>query len=210
MSFSDPDRKIQYNRKYYQKHHQMLHQQRTPASERRVVLSVRLPPSLVGRLSQISIHGKRFGGHVWKNQSHMVEDLLIRGMGTIHGVEEVDEALEYLHATQNINAISAHRREAQAAFARVKTELTELLKERYEDEACHHYRATVSAFQKMSSTVWRDWFLKKMTQEFPKLAAMVPKNVHLDDEAAPAKVKAKAKVLPHVKRTGHSKRGAVK
>lgn len=156
---------------------------RPPLDDPKMLLQIRLKQSLVGRLNRILHEGIANGTHNWKNLSQLVADMIVHGLEFYARDETVAEALQYLRAISATDAIGAHRKEAQAAFSRVKTELTELLAIRATDQARHYFWATRAAFERMSPNVWRDWFLAELDAAFPKLKAK-PTSVPLLDSAS--------------------------
>lgn len=106
----------------------------------------------------------------------MYEQLVIAGLESKSGDNElIEESLQYLRAVKATDDIGNQRREAQAAFARTKIELAELLSIGAKAEARHSFWNIVKAFEDMDETVWRNWFLAQMRGAFPKLAEARPK-----------------------------------
>lgn len=175
MPYADIHDRRKYQRNYYQ---QKLKPKRGVSEDRPVLMSVRLPSSLHGRLQRILNEGIANNVYPWKTMSQMVRDLLIAGMGTLKG-DVVEEAMQYLKAVAPLDGIGNHRREAQAAFSRVKTELRELQEIKADTAAHLHYWAIVNNFRAMSPTVWRDWFLDQMEKTFPKFAKHPAKGIRL-------------------------------
>lgn len=190
----DREERRKYQQAYRASRSQGRSPGRPPLEDRRVHLSCRLKSSLVGRLQRLLLEGIAHGTFPWKTQSHQIEDLLIRGLEAMRGHESVDEALQYVRAVSHSEAISRHRREAQAAYSTVKTELKELASIGAIDQALHYFWATYSQFEEMSPNVWRDWFLDKMQTDHPDLYARRPKGVSLEparkraqDDAEPSR-----------------------
>lgn len=184
MPYRDPGAKRTHNRAYY--HEKIKPKRGRPAVEdKRVLLGgVRIRSSITGRVQRILLDAVASGTYAYRTSSQIYEDLIVRGMGTLTSSDVVDEALQYLRAVSATDAIGAHRREAQAAFSRVRTELNELLQIKADQAAVHYYWTTVKAFASMSQNVWRDWFLRQMEKTFPQLARTAPRGVTLglDDE----------------------------
>lgn len=178
----DPDvRRRRYQRKYY---HDKIKPKRAQGSteDRKLVITLRLRASLAGRISGLFHAAVATGTTSHKTPSDFYAELITRGLETLSANPEIDEALQYLRAVSATDAIGAHRREAQAAFSRVRTELKELLQIKADQAAIHYYWTTVKVFSDMSPNVWRDWFLQQMQKTFPQLAKRSPKGVSLASE----------------------------
>lgn len=155
---------------------------RPTIEDKRVPLGgVRVRASVTARLQRLLIEAEANGTYPYRSRSQLVEDLIVRGMGTLKG-EVVEESMQYLRAVNATDAIGVHRREAQAAFSRIKVELTELLEIHAVEQAQHYYWSTLHAFEEMSPNIWRDWLLEQLPKTFPKLAGSRPKGVPLDSE----------------------------
>lgn len=188
VTFDSRKKRREYNKTYYEKHRQERQAKSAlggPAVEqdKRRLLSVRIPNSMLGRLGKVMIDAQRQGDYVWKNQSALVEDLLMLGLESLQnkGYEVIDEALQYLQAVRASKSISQHRVEAESAFATVQKELLKLDAIGAKDEATHIYWATRASFLKMSVNPWRDWFLRTMEKTFPKLHKTKPSGITVND-----------------------------
>lgn len=203
MPYRDRDAHNTYQRNYradkaYQAGREPRKAGRPPIEDRKILLSLRLRSSLVGRVQRILLEGLATGAYPYKTTSHAYEDLVIRGLETLKGHDTVDEALQYLRAVQPTDNIGNHRKEAQASFARVSIEITELLQIKAEDQARHYYWAIRRSFEEMSANVWRDWFLSEIELKFPRLHAKPPKGgvaLGEDGEKRPPQGRSKLKAV---------------
>lgn len=147
--------------------------------EKKLIVSTRLPASLVGRLHRIVNEANATGAFPWKTTAAAIAALLVRGMETMRNDPFIAEQLEYLHALENIRAIQDHRVEAQNAMGRIRVELNELLAIKATEDAARVYAEAMDEFQAMSPNVWRTWLVQSMEKAFPRLA-IEAKNVRRD------------------------------
>jgi hypothetical protein len=186
MAYDDEAKRRAYQRDYYRRKIQPKRREERrdkkerTVGDRKVLVSLRIRGSIAGRIAGLFHQGVAKEAHSHRTPSDFYADLLIRGLETLKGDEDVAEALQYLKASGAIDAIGQHRREAQAAFARVKIEMVELQQIGADEAGMHYYWATMQSFEEMSPNVWRDWFLEQMVKSFPKLANRRPKGVSLD------------------------------
>lgn len=182
MAYDDENDRRAYQRKYY---HEKIKPKRKEAKQqqqdrdRKILVSLRLRSSLAGRISGLFHTGVAMGTTSHKTPSEFYAELLFKGLETMSANPDVDEALQYLRAVSATDAIGAHRKEAQAAFSRVRTELQELMQIDADAAARHYYWTTVKSFTDMSPNVWRNWFLEQMHGTFPQFAKAIPKGVGL-------------------------------
>lgn len=189
MPIRDPEERRKYFADYYLRRKKQGFTPPTPAItaapgddphvKRKLI--VWLPKSLLGRLSHLLLKGQRDGQYVWKDQSDQLDDLIHRGLGTVRGVEAVDEQMRYLQATRAIRAIANQRNEIYGSFSAASHELIELQGIKAWDAAVHFYHSTTANFIDLKGCVYGDWFLQKMKETFPKLHAATPKPITLDD-----------------------------
>jgi hypothetical protein len=192
-----------YQRQYRQKHATGRGAGRPPLEDRKIHLSLRLKSSIVGRMNRMLLEATATGIYPWRTQSQQYEDIIIRGLETYRGNESVDEALQYLHAVQHSEAISRHRKEAQAAYNVTNIEIKELRGIGATDQALRYFWATYAAFERMSPHTWRDWFLQRMREDHADLFARRPQGISLDldgalDSGETHRVKP-ARLLKHVR-----------
>lgn len=159
--------------------HRPLRGRPPQGDERKVLVNVRLPVSMVARLQRTKEEGLVLGKYPWKTLTAVIEGLLLRGMESMKGDPLFDEMLPYLRVVQQIDGVGSHRREAQAAMNKVRTEISELLAIKAVKEATQYYHATWQSIEEMSPNVWRDWLLDQMRKAFPKLARSRPQGVTL-------------------------------
>lgn len=206
MPFKDPARRKQYGHTYREQHSRSTGNApgRPPADDAKVLYSVRLKSSIVGRMERLLLEGLATGRFPWKNRSQQAADLLIRGLETLKDTESVDEALQYLRAVRHSESIRQHRREAQSAWAIVDQELKELKAIKATAQAIHQFWANYTAFEAMSPSTWRDWLLQEMRSTHKDLYEKQPGEVELLDRDAEdphaAKRKANVKRFPRRKR----------
>lgn len=183
MPYKDAEQRKRYGQSYRQTHSRATGGApgRPPADDAKVLWSIRLKGSIVGRLDRLLLEGLATGKFPWKNRSQQAADLLIRGMETLKDHESVDEALQYLRAVRHSESIRQHRREAQSAWAIVDEELRELKAIRATDQAVHQFWANYAAFEAMSPSTWRDWLLKMMRETHKDLYEKQPGEVELTD-----------------------------
>lgn len=188
MPYKDPVNRTDYNRRYYEANrdsrndrNRTLRRVGAPTSpeEKKVLFQVRMPISLIARMQRLVDEGLATGKYPWKSRAEVVKALIMRGFESMTGDPLIDEMLPYLRAVQQIDSISAHRREAQAAFSRLVTEITELNKIRAFDQAANYFQVVLHAVEEMSPNVWRDWLLEKMRKAFPKYVTMKVKTMRL-------------------------------
>lgn len=185
MPFQDDHKRRAYQRQYYQKKLKPKRHKEAAVEDRKMPVQFRMRASLIGRVMWTFHQGVANQTLSYKSPSEMYADLIFRGLETLPMTEDLDETLQYLRAVSATDALGAHRKEAQAAFSRVRTELEELLQIGAEEPARNYYWTTVRTFAAMSANIWRDWFLKQMTTTFPKLAKIEPRGVVLGDEPHP-------------------------
>jgi hypothetical protein len=145
--------------------------------EKKLLFQVRMRQSVIGRMRRLVDEGLAKGTFPWKTMTACAEGLILRGFETLAGEELVDEMLPYLRAVAQIDSIGTHRREAQAAFSKVKIEIAELLAIKAEAEAVQYFHATYGSFEAIGETVWRDWLLAQMRSAFPGLMKQKPQGV---------------------------------
>lgn len=182
MPFHDDHKRRAYQRQYYQKKLKPKRRKEASVEDRKMPVQFRMRASLVGRVMWTFHQGVANQTLPYKTPSEMYADLIFRGMETLPMTEDLDETLQYLRAVVATDALGAHRKDAQAAFSRVRTELEELLQIGAEEPARQYYWTTVRTFAAMSANIWRDWFLKQMATTFPKLAKIEPRGVVIADE----------------------------
>lgn len=192
MPYRDLDRRKQYQRDWRERNVNTGGAPGRPAAaDPKVLWSVRLKQSIVGRLDRLLLEGLAKGTYPWKTRSQQAADLLIRGLDSLKDGESIDEALQYLQAVRHSESIRQHRREAQSAWAIVDEELRELKAIKAHDQAVHQFWANYSAFEAMSPGTWRDWLLKMMRETHKDLYEKQPAELDLDDRDAEDPHKAK-------------------
>lgn len=173
MPHRDPQAKRSYQRSYHKSNYV------GEGNEKKVLWSGRLPVSLLARVQRITQEGIATGKFPWKTTTMTVTALLIRGLESLAGDPMIDEMLPYLRAISQIDGVASHRTEAQAAFSKTKTEISELLNIKAHDEAVQYFHAIFNSIEEMDENVWRDWLLRKLKETFPKLVAEKPKGTNM-------------------------------
>lgn len=187
MPHANKDEKKHYQRTYHKARYVGEN------NEKKVLWSGRLPLSLLARIQRITQEGIATGKFPWKTTTQAVTALLIRGLESLAGDPMIDEMLPYLRAISQIDSVGSHRMEAQAAYSKVKTEISELLSIKANDEAVQYFHAIYASIEDMDENVWRDWLLEKLRQTFPKLVAQKPRGMQMflrapkDRRSAPTK-----------------------
>ena len=161
------------------------------AEDKRSILTVRLPVTMIARLVRLKDEGLATGKYPWRTISAVAESLFMRGFESMAGDPFVDEMLPYLRAMAQIDGIAGHRKDAQAAMSRFKIEIAELLKIGADENATQYFHAVYIEFLGMNPNVWRDWALTEMRRAFPALAKSVPKGTAVRGTDSKQKVKAK-------------------
>ena len=185
MAYQDLAKRREYNREYYRKRLAPRRRKEAQArlgTEKKGILSCRIPLSLIARIRRMVLEGVATGCYPWKAISDAVQALLVKGMESMAGDPLVDEMLPYLRAVSQIEGVASHRIEAQAAFSKIKTEISELLAIRAHDEAVQYFHAIYHSVDDMNANVWRDWLLRKLQGEFPRLLKERPKGISLVDK----------------------------
>ena len=150
------DRRREYNRRYYLKR-----KSGGPhATERRLLLSVRLRATLLARLRRLVNEGIATGKFPYRTMQDAVEDLLVRGVGTMKGDDTVDEMLPHFEVMQHIDRVAMLRQEAMSVLTRAKTEITELRGIGADTEALQYFAMTLDNVERLPETAWRDWLLR--------------------------------------------------
>lgn len=142
----------------------------TEAAEKKILVAVRFPASVIGRVQRLVNEGVALGTYPWKTQTAAINALVMRGIESMKGDPLIDEMLAYLHAVEQIEGVGKHRKEAKAAMASLRTEISELLAIGAINEAAEFYHTTRERIATISPNVWRDWILAEMDKGFPKLA----------------------------------------
>lgn len=183
MPFQSDEERRRYQRKYYNQQikTKRKHGNLKDRDEKKVLVATRLPVSLIARIQRIVSEGIATGRFPWKTQTHAIHALIVKGMESLAGDASIDEMLPYLRAVHTIESVGAHRREAQAAFSSIKTEIAELLAIKAMDEAVQYFHAIYHSVDEMNANVWRDWLLKELRAAFPQLLKLVPKGVSFID-----------------------------
>jgi len=158
---------------------------RPPAEDRKVLVGLRIRSSLSGRISKMLYEGIATGTLPYKNPSQIYEALLIKGVEAM-GSEDSDEAMQYIKASQELDESARQRKEAQAVFSRARIELKEIGtggggKDDME-EGCRVYWLLVWNFKAMNPGYWRDWFIRRMREEYPEYDKREPKAPKLIDK----------------------------
>lgn len=178
MPLNDDDRR-QYNRTYYRNHVKPKRGKKMDLdrSEKKVAVSVRMPLALIGRIQRIVMEGLATGKFPWKTTGAAITALIIKGMESMAGDETIDSMLPYLRAVQMIEHVGQHRIEAQAALSKIKTEVSELLAIKANDEAVQYFHSMYDSVDAMDETVWQGWMLRELRGMFPQLLKQKPKGV---------------------------------
>lgn len=186
MPYDDPEERRKYQRAYYKKNKSKRVRFGSAGSTRedkKVLVAFRVPLSVIGRIRRMVNEGIALGHFPWKTQTECLVAMVVRGMESLAGDPTIDEMLPYLRAVQTIESVGSHRREAQAAFSSIKTEIAELLAIKATDEAVQYFHAIYHSVDEMNANVWRDWLLKQLTTTFPQLVKQKPKGVSFIDKS---------------------------
>lgn len=182
MPYANPANRRRQQREYYRTHVQHARKKHDPdRTSKKILVATRLPVELVARIQRIVAEGIATGRFPWRTQSAAIGALLMKGMESMAGDESMDEMLPYLRAIQTIEHVGQHRNEAQAAMSKIKTEVSELLAIKANDEAVQYFHAMYESIDQMNANVWRDWLLTQLRQTFPQLVKQKPKGVSFID-----------------------------
>lgn len=205
MPYDNVDDRRRYQREYYNKN---KHRKKRPGrmatrdkEEKKTLVAFRCPVSLLGRMRRIVNEGIALGKFPWKTQTDCIVAMLIRGMESMAGDPTIDEMLPYLRAMQHLEGIASHRREAQAAFGHIKTEIAELLAIKANDEAVKYFHAMYDSVLDIDENIWRDWLLKELKATFPKLLEQKPKGVKFPKHDRHKKIQQQQQQQKHRRRT---------
>lgn len=191
MPSTDPATRKRYNQTYYRRHKSKAG--RPPlGDEKRMLVSLRMPASVIARIQRIVVEGVATRRFPWKTQSECLNALIMRGLESMAGDDFIDEMIPYLQAVQANDGIRNHRVEAQAALNRVKVEVSELLNIKATEAAVAHFHSTMENLDHISPNVWRDWLLKELRKAYPDLLKQKPSNIMMRSMRAKPAKKAKA------------------
>ncbi|SRR5258708_10832243 len=185
MPYRDPSARRRASRLYYaervrpQREAQAAVRELETGAAKKGYLNARLPMQMIARLVRIKDEGIATGQYPWRSVSAVIEALLLRGLESMAGDPFIDEMLQYLRVTSQIEGIAAHRREAQAAVSRFKVEIGELLKIKANEQAVQYFHSIYHDFQQMDANVWREWALEEMRKAYPVLHKAMPHAVIL-------------------------------
>lgn len=158
---------------------------RPPVEDRKVLIQLRIKSSLTGRVSKMLYEGIATGTLPYKNPSQIYEAIIMKGI-EVMDTEESDEAMQYLKATRELDESARQRREAQAAFSKARTELKEIMTggggKGDQEEACRVYWMLVWNFKAMNPGHWRDWFIRRMREDYPELDKSEPPSAKIIDK----------------------------
>ena len=176
------------NKRYYERRgRRRYHERRGGKDERRLSVTIRLRESLVGRLHRLVNEGVATGKYPWKTMSECVALLILDGLRTRKGEDEIDEMLPHLEYMGQIDRIHQLRREAQGGLHKAREEISELLGIGARTQAVQYYHTTLDAAHHMPPTAWRDWMIEELKKAFPDLAREPVTGVRLVEEAKEAK-----------------------
>lgn len=130
--------------------------------------TVSIPEVLIARLNQISVDAKRHDRYVWKNTSHLAEDLLLAGMRALDKGEipEISEAVEMLYLMRNNERTARHYEEARVALQRITGAIQAYQAIGADINALAHFWRSMDEIQLMEPNVWRDWLVRQLAQKF--------------------------------------------
>lgn len=149
--------------------------------EKKVLVPVRVPEGLMGRMMRLLHEGIANKTHPWKTPSEIIRALLVKGLESMKGQSEVvEDMMPYLDLRRQFEVIGQARREAQAALGRATHEIRELIGIGAKREALQYYHVTMEAARKMAPTAWRDWLIEQLRKNFPEFRKLEPEGVKLD------------------------------
>lgn len=153
---------------------------------KKVLVTIRIPVMVLGQIQRMVNESVAMGSYPWKTQTATINALLVRGMETLKGDPMIEEALAYFRAIDIMEGVSRHRKEAQAAMALFRTEMSAMLAIGATAEAAACYQSTHDSVSAISQNVWRDWMLLQMERAYPKLAKMQHPRIDLSSHARAA------------------------
>jgi hypothetical protein len=147
--------------------------------ERKTLVSMRLPRSLVAIIQAITLEGIATKRYKWRTYTETYEAMITKGLKTMKDDAFMEEQLPVINLTEHFAAITHTRMQAQASLSMAQREITELLKIDALDEALQYYHTTKAAGETMPPTIWRDWFLSKLKTSFPDLESKIAPGIQL-------------------------------
>lgn len=175
MPYHDREKKRQYDRARYRDERDRR-APRMANDEKKVLLQVRIPARLAARLDRLLSEAIANHTYPFRTRTQIVTYLLLGGFESMKSDPMVAEMLEYLRTIDVIENWRFQRVEAQAAFAKVLTEIGELQAIRATDAAVALYHHSREGFEAMTPSVWRDWLLTKLAQRYKVLHRQKPKH----------------------------------
>ncbi len=177
MPYESLARRRLYQRQYYKQTIKPRRERATldTGAEKKLLVHLRLPTAMIGRIQRIVNEGIAMGTYPWKTQTAAIQALIMKGLESMSGDETIDDMLPYLRTIHASDSITQHRNEAQAAYSKIKTETSELLAIKAHDEAVAYFHTMYENVENMNAHVWRDWLLKQLRTSFPDLLKEKPK-----------------------------------
>lgn len=166
MGFSSVEQRKKYQRDWYAKTKRKRDAE-NKATSKKVFVNARLPVSVLGRLGRIVEEGIATGRFPWRSRNQAIEALLIRGLESLSSDPVAEAMLPYLRMVGSAETIAQHRQEAQAAYSRIKTEVSELLGIGAKDGAIRFVHAMMQEARAMDANEWRDWLITKLETTTP-------------------------------------------
>lgn len=148
--------------------------------EATVLVSLRLPITLVGRIERLTLEAVAKGTYPWRSKNAAYKSIIVAGLKTLKGTSDtVDEFLPYLEVRASLDQIGSARVDAEALLAKSRTELSSLLDVDARTQAIQYFHTVRSAAERMPPTVYRDWLIATLNREFKDLAKSKPQGVTL-------------------------------
>lgn len=181
MPYNSLNRRQKYQREYY-RHVTKRHRggesghlgrvKQQSRDEPKILIQIRLPFQLVGRVSQLLEESVALHRYPWRTKTAIYTYLLVQGFKSMKQDPFIAEMIPYLEAIEGVEAWKFNRIEAQRAFSRITQEIGELLGIRAIDHAAQLYHHSVDSFANLAPNIWRDWLLEKLKKQYPHLAKL--------------------------------------
>lgn len=180
-------------------------------SDRKILVPLRIPEGIMGRVMRLLHEGIAKGSHPWKTQSEILRAMIVKGLEALKGDSElIDEMMPYLRLSKQFELIGQSRREAQASLGRATHEIRELIGIGAKREALAYYHVTKHATLQMAPTAWRDWMLDQLRKSFGELDKIDPQGVELDLDKVEVKMTKREKVAAEATREKHRLKAVAK
>jgi ribosomal protein S7 len=164
MPYKDPEKGREAARKYY-------HQKKKPQDkERTILVNVRVPETILGRISQIASEGQLSGKYPWKSISQVTRAMIGFGLKAMSEQGDVDSAelMEIHEITKQFSTIAMNRRACQSMLENAKTEINALVTIGATTSALHVYDNVIEKIEDLTISEWTQWLSKELKALYPE------------------------------------------